>query len=80
LPTFKIPIITGRNFSPDFPSDSTHSVIVNESFVKEAGWDIQKLLEKPLPMMMTNVGNHCWGYKRLSFHSLKEKLLPNCFQ
>jgi len=38
LPLLKIPVIQGRNFSADFPSDSTHSVLVNETFVKEAGW------------------------------------------
>jgi putative ABC transport system permease protein len=38
LPTLKIPVIQGRNFSADFPSDSSNSVIVNESFVKKAGW------------------------------------------
>jgi putative ABC transport system permease protein len=38
LPTFKIPIVKGRNFSIDFPSDSSQSVMVNETFVKEAGW------------------------------------------
>jgi putative ABC transport system permease protein len=38
LPTFKIPIIQGRNFSKKFPSDSSQSVMVNEAFVKEAGW------------------------------------------
>lgn len=38
LPLLKIPILQGRNFSPDFPSDSTQSVIVNEAFVKKAGW------------------------------------------
>ena len=38
LPLLKIPLIQGRNFSTDFPSDSSQSVIVNETFVKKAGW------------------------------------------
>jgi len=38
LPLLKIPVIAGRNFSKDFPSDSSKSVIVNETFVKKAGW------------------------------------------
>ena len=31
LPLFKVPVVAGRNFSPDFPSDSTHTVLVNEA-------------------------------------------------
>jgi putative ABC transport system permease protein len=38
LPVMKIPVLKGRNFSPGFPSDSSNAVIVNESFVKQAGW------------------------------------------
>ena len=38
LPTLKIPLVQGRNFSPDFPSDSANSILVNESFAKRAGW------------------------------------------
>jgi putative ABC transport system permease protein len=38
IPLLKIPIIAGRNFSKNFSSDATRSVIVNEAFVKEAGW------------------------------------------
>lgn len=38
LPMLKIPMLQGRNFSHSFPSDSSHSVIVNETFVKKAGW------------------------------------------
>lgn len=38
LPMLQIRLLKGRNFSNDFPSDSSHSVLVNESFVKKAGW------------------------------------------
>jgi putative ABC transport system permease protein len=38
LPMLKIPVMEGRNFSSAFPSDSSHSVLVNEVFVKKAGW------------------------------------------
>ncbi|MBA4849340.1 ABC transporter permease [Emticicia sp. BO119] len=38
LPMFKIPIVKGRNFSPDFPTDSSQSVLVNEAFVRYANW------------------------------------------
>jgi putative ABC transport system permease protein len=46
LPTFQIPLITGRNFSADYPADSLQSIIVNESFVKEAGWRIDNAVGK----------------------------------
>lgn len=38
IPLLKIPILAGRTFSVNFPSDSANSVIVNESFVQKAGW------------------------------------------
>jgi len=38
LPLLKIPITKGRNFSRDIPSDTIQAAVVNESFVKTAGW------------------------------------------
>jgi len=81
LPTFKIPIIAGRNFSPDHPSDSLNSVIVNESFVKEAGWKLSETVGQTTYSMderkkaYTIIG----VIKDYHFSSLKEKITPELF-
>jgi putative ABC transport system permease protein len=38
LSTLKIPLVQGKKFFSRFSSDSANSVLVNESFVKQAGW------------------------------------------
>ncbi|HEY2580742.1 MAG TPA: ABC transporter permease, partial [Mucilaginibacter sp.] len=38
LSLFEIPMAKGRNFSKDMVSDSANSVLVNETFAKNAGW------------------------------------------
>ena len=81
LPTLEIPVIAGRNFSAEYPSDSTHSVIVNESFVKEAGWTVPDAVGKTINYMdeekrpVTIVG----VIKDYHFTSLKEKITPELF-
>ena len=54
LPLMKIPLVQGRNFSKEFVSDSSQSVIVNEAFVKKAGW------KKPIGEMV-----NFWYNKKL---------------
>jgi putative ABC transport system permease protein len=39
LPTMGIQLAAGRNFSEQFPSDTSNSVLVNEAFVRAAGLD-----------------------------------------
>ncbi len=50
LPLYKIPIVAGRNFSKDFPSDFAQSVLVNEAFVKSANWknSLGQMVEYPM--------------------------------
>jgi putative ABC transport system permease protein len=38
IPTMKIELAAGRNFSQDQPADQRRSIIVNEAFVKSYGW------------------------------------------
>jgi len=38
VPTLKMEMVAGRNFSADIEGDQRRAVIVNEAFVKEYGW------------------------------------------
>jgi len=38
LPLFEVPILQGRNFSKSMISDTANSILVNETFAKQAGW------------------------------------------
>jgi putative ABC transport system permease protein len=39
LPTLGVKIIEGRNFSKEFPSDATGSVLINQAAMKAFGWE-----------------------------------------
>ena len=79
LPLLKIPVMQGRNFSPDFPSDSSRSVLVNETFVKNAGW------KNPIGQQVNFWYNNNEKYtvigvtKDYHFRSLNEKIGPQLF-
>ena len=79
LPLLRIPIIEGRNFSSEYPSDSSHSVLVNESFVKKAGW------KNPIGQIVNFWYNDNEKYtvigvvKDYHYNSLYEKTKPQLF-
>lgn len=75
LKTLQIPVVKGRNFSQSFASDPIQSVVVNEEFVKEAGW------KDPIGKEV----NFVWKNQKLKvigvvqdyhYASLKEKIKP----
>ncbi|GJM33727.1 MAG: ABC transporter permease [Saprospiraceae bacterium] len=37
--TLNIPLVEGRSFSPEFPTDSSESIIINETFARQLGED-----------------------------------------
>ena len=78
LPMFQVPMVKGRNFSKAMVSDSGNAVLVNEEFVKQAGW------KKPIGEIVdffyakkkyTVVG----VVKDYHFLSLTEKMSPMLF-
>ncbi|HRP43313.1 MAG TPA: ABC transporter permease, partial [Ginsengibacter sp.] len=78
LPAFQIPIVSGRNFSENFPSDSSNSVIVNESFVKKAGW--ANPLGQTVYFNFTNKTYQVVGVvKDYHYLSLNNKIGPQLF-
>ena len=72
LPMFEIPIVRGRNFSKELVSDSAQSVLVNEEFVKKAGW--KEPLGEVVDFFYNNKKYHVIGVvKDYHFLSLTEK-------
>jgi len=39
IPTLDMEVVAGRNFSPEFATDSSKSALINETAVQEFGWD-----------------------------------------
>ncbi len=80
FPAFKIPVIAGRNFSPDFAADSLQSAIINESFAKQAGWQTNEAVGKTFRMMEDNKILTVTGVvKDYHYNSLKSKIEPQVF-
>jgi len=82
LPTLEVPILEGRNFSNEYPADSVNSVLVNEAFVKEVGW------QDPVGKTIDFMNFPGWGDRKITivgvarnynYESLKEKIQPQVF-
>jgi len=78
LPLFEIPMVKGRNFSKEMISDSSTSVLVNEAFVKQAGW------KNPIGEVVDFFYNHkkynvVGVVKDYNFRPLTEKIGPQLF-
>ena len=79
ISTMKVPLMQGRNFSKDYPSDSVNSVIVNEAFVKQAGW------KEPIGQIVNFFYNNNEMYRVIGvvkdyhFVPLNQKIGPQLF-
>jgi len=78
LPLFQVSVIKGRNFSKAMIADSTNSVLVNEEFVKQAGWKnpIDQVVDFFYKKKKYNVIGVVKDYH---FLSLSEKMSPILF-
>jgi putative ABC transport system permease protein len=78
LPLLKIPVVSGRNFSKQYPSDSSHSVLINQAFVKKAGWT--NPIGKEVNFWYNNQKYSVIGVvKDYHFKALNEEIGPQLF-
>lgn len=78
IPLMEIGMAAGRNFSRSYPSDSSHSVIVNEAFVKKAGW--KDPLGQTVDFWYKNKKYSVVGVvKNYHFESLSNEIIPQLF-
>jgi putative ABC transport system permease protein len=80
LTTLEIPLKEGRNFSNDFPSDLNNSALVNEAYMKKAGWE--NLNEGNIIDFFNGETKKIYiigVVKDYHYGSLREKILPQLF-
>lgn len=77
IPLLKIPLLKGRNFSTGYPSDSSSAVIVNESFVKKAGW--KEPIGQQVMMNGTEKYQVIGVVKNYHYQSLNQEIGPELF-
>jgi ABC-type antimicrobial peptide transport system permease subunit len=76
LPAMEIPLKAGRNFSTEYRTDAANSIIVNETFVRSAGW------KNPIGQQVTDLNDNnkikmvIGVVKDYHYGSLKEKIQP----
>ncbi|MCK5206452.1 MAG: ABC transporter permease, partial [Cyclobacteriaceae bacterium] len=85
LKTFKMEIVKGRNFSRDFPSDSS-GVLINESAARRLGWigegEESNPIGKYVQMINADIGTRTKYYvigvvKDFNYESLKSDISSN---
>ncbi len=78
LPDVEIPVILGRNFSTNFATDLSNSVIVNETFVKESS--LSEPIGKSIKLIENEEGEQIKTIigvvKDFHFGSLREPIKP----
>jgi len=50
IETFNIPVLEGRSFSRDFPSDTSEAIMINESMAQHLGWSNEEAIGKAMRM------------------------------
>uniref|UniRef100_UPI003BA80732 ABC transporter permease n=1 Tax=Emticicia sp. TaxID=1930953 RepID=UPI003BA80732 len=82
IKTLGLTLVTGRDFSPEFPSDKSRSIVINETMAKELGFNkptVAAAIGKNIPIG-DSLGQTIVGVvKDYHFESLKNKIASMTF-
>jgi len=78
LATLGIDLVEGRGFSPEYTADATRSILINEAFVREQGWNdpLGKEVTLGFPGLEDNTGTVVGVVKDFHFLSLHSPVEP----
>ena len=76
--TYKIPFVSGRNFSRDVKTDDSLAFIINETAARMVGWSNEEAIGKVLKNGMIK-GSVIGVVKDFHFESLHEPIVPVVF-
>ncbi len=74
--TYKMDVIAGRNFSRDFGTDTSGTLILNEAAVNRMGWTPQEAVGKELFFGRGTIGKVVGVVKNFNFKSAREEIEP----
>jgi putative ABC transport system permease protein len=76
--TYKIPFVSGRNFSREIKTDDSLAFIINETAARMVGWSNEEAIGKVLKNGMI-IGSVIGVVKDFHFESLHEPIVPVVF-
>jgi putative ABC transport system permease protein len=82
LPTLGMELAAGRNFSRDYPGDVENSIIINETAVRQLGWDhpLGKTIKIPVSPLKMQPKTVIGVVRDFHFFSLKRAIEPLCLE
>ncbi|HUF11309.1 MAG TPA: ABC transporter permease [Rhodothermales bacterium] len=78
LDTYGLELVAGRYFDPQFTTDSTHAVVINEALARSLGWDDPVGKRLDVPGEVTE-GTVIGVVKDFHFSSLRQVIEPLLF-
>jgi putative ABC transport system permease protein len=76
LRTLEIKLIRGRNFSPEYATDSTSAIIINEAAIRQLGWNIDNAVGKSIVRSGQQQLNVIGVVADFNYASVKQEVAP----